>query len=68
MALATWLGVFLRVFLWSSILPKVLMVFPAHVVLAIVNVFVVITLAGGVMPLLTRVLGGWLHISANGNQ
>jgi len=38
------------------------------VVMAIVNVFVVDTLAWVVMPLLTRVFAGWLHKAANGNQ
>jgi antibiotic biosynthesis monooxygenase (ABM) superfamily enzyme len=28
----------------------------------------VVTLAWGVMPLLTRVFSGWLHRAANGNQ
>jgi antibiotic biosynthesis monooxygenase (ABM) superfamily enzyme len=61
MAIITWLGVFPSVLLWSSTLPNVLMGLPSLVVVAIVNVFVVITLAWGVMPMLTRLFAAWLH-------
>jgi antibiotic biosynthesis monooxygenase (ABM) superfamily enzyme len=61
MAVITWMGVFPSVLLLSSLLPKVLSCLPHLAVIAIVNVFVVVTLAWGVMPLLTRVFAGWLH-------
>ena len=61
MAVVTWMGVFPSVLLWSSLLPKVLSGLPSLAIVAIVNVFVVVTLAWGVMPLLTRMFAGWLH-------
>jgi hypothetical protein len=61
MAVVTWMGVFPSVLLWSALLPKVLSGLPSLAVVAIVNVFVVVTLAWGVMPLLTRIFAGWLH-------
>lgn len=61
MAIVTWLGVFPSVWLWSSTLPQVLTCLPSVIVMAIVDVFVVITLAWGLMPLLTRLFAGWLH-------
>jgi uncharacterized protein len=64
MAIVTWLGVFPSVLLWSSTLPKVLIGLPYLAVVAIVNVFVVATLAWGVMPLLTRLFAGWLRNNA----
>ena len=65
MAVVTWMGVFPTVLLWSSLLPKVLSGLPSLAVVAIVNVFVVVTLAWGVMPLLTRMFAGWLHNRAS---
>jgi antibiotic biosynthesis monooxygenase (ABM) superfamily enzyme len=61
MAIVTWIGVFPSVLLWSSLLPKVLSSLPSLAVVAIVNVFVVVTLTWGVMPLLTRIFAAWLH-------
>ena len=61
MAIVTWLGVFPSVLLWSSVLPKHLAGLPSLLIVAIVNVFVVITLAWVVMPLLTKLFRGWLH-------
>jgi antibiotic biosynthesis monooxygenase (ABM) superfamily enzyme len=61
MAVVTWMGVFPAVLLWSSLLPNLLSGLPSLAVVAIVNVFVVVTLAWGIMPLLTRILAGWLH-------
>jgi antibiotic biosynthesis monooxygenase (ABM) superfamily enzyme len=61
MAVVTWMGVFPAVLLWSSLLPKVLSGLPSLAVVAIVNVLVVVTLAWGVMPLLTRIFAGWLQ-------
>jgi antibiotic biosynthesis monooxygenase (ABM) superfamily enzyme len=61
MAVVTWMGVFPSVLLWSSLLPNALGGLPHLAVVAIVNVFVVVTLAWGVMPLLTRMFAGWLH-------
>jgi antibiotic biosynthesis monooxygenase (ABM) superfamily enzyme len=63
MAIVTWLGVFPTVLLWSSTLPQFLGRLPQLLVVAIVNVFVVVTLAWVVMPLLSRLLAGWLHAS-----
>ena len=60
MAIVTWMGVFPSVLLWSSLLPQVLSGLPSFVVVAIVNVFVVATLAWAVMPLLTKVFAEWL--------
>ena len=61
MAIVTWMGVFPSVLLWSSLLPKVLSGLPSLAIVAIVNVFVVVTLAWGVMPLLTRMFARWLQ-------
>jgi antibiotic biosynthesis monooxygenase (ABM) superfamily enzyme len=61
MAVVTWMGVFPSVLLWSSLLPKILSGLPTLAVVAIVNLFVVVTLTWGVMPLLTRIFAGWLH-------
>jgi antibiotic biosynthesis monooxygenase (ABM) superfamily enzyme len=63
MATVTWLGVFPAVLLWSSVLPKLLSGLPLLVVMAIVNAFVVATLAWVAMPLLTRVFSKWLSSS-----
>jgi antibiotic biosynthesis monooxygenase (ABM) superfamily enzyme len=60
MAIITWLGVFPSVLLWSRVLPQFLGSLPQLLVVAIVNVFVVITLAWAVMPTLTRILSPWL--------
>lgn len=65
MALVTWMGVFPSVLLWSSLLPQALSGLPQLLVVAIVNVFVVATLAWGVMPLLTRLFAGWLQGNNN---
>ena len=65
MAIVTWMGVFPSVLLWSSLLPNVLSGLPHLLVVAIVNVFVVATLAWGVMPLLTRFFAGWLQKNNN---
>ncbi|QDU75896.1 Antibiotic biosynthesis monooxygenase [Bremerella volcania] len=64
MALVTWLGVFPTVLLWSSALPPLLVVMPKLIVAAIVNIFVVVTLTWAVMPLLTKLLAGWLQASS----
>lgn len=61
MAVVTWMGVFPSVLLWSSLLPALLSGLPSLAVVAIVNVFVVVTLAWGVMPLLTDMFARWLH-------
>lgn len=61
MAIVTWLGVFPSVLLWSTLLPKFLRTLPELAVLALVNVFVVVSLAWVVMPLLTKLFAKWLH-------
>jgi antibiotic biosynthesis monooxygenase (ABM) superfamily enzyme len=61
MALVTWLGVFPAVLFWSTVLPRVLPTLPHVVVVALVTAFVVVTLAWGLMPLLTKLLAPWLH-------
>jgi len=66
MAVVTWLGVFPTAVLWSTVLPKALDGLHTLVIMAIVNIFVVVTLAWGVMPMLTRFLARWLH--ANRSQ
>ncbi len=63
MAIITWLGVFPSVLLWSSTLPQFLGGLPHVLIVAIVNVFVVVTLAWAVMPLLSKLFAGWLHSS-----
>jgi len=63
MAIVTWLGVFPSVLLWSSTLPQFLGGLPHVLIVAIVNVFVVVTLAWAVMPLLSKLFAGWLHSS-----
>lgn len=61
MAVVTWLGVFPSVALWSSVLQPVLKSWPHLLMVAVMNVCVVVTLAWGVMPLLTRWFRPWLH-------
>lgn len=61
MAIITWLAVFPSAWLWSTLLPPYLTGMHDLVVRAIVNVFVVITLAWLVMPWLTRLFIPWLH-------
>jgi antibiotic biosynthesis monooxygenase (ABM) superfamily enzyme len=63
MAIVTWLGVFPTVLLWSSALPQFLGDLPQLMIVAIVNVFVVVTLTWAVMPLLTKLFAKWLHAS-----
>lgn len=63
MALVTWLGVYPSVLLWSSTLPPLLRGLPQLLIVAIVNVFVVVTLTWAVMPLLSKFFAGWLHES-----
>lgn len=61
MAIVTWMGVFPSVLVWSWLLHQVLDGLPTFAVMAIVNVFVVVTLAWGLMPILTRLFAGWLR-------
>ncbi len=61
MAVVTWLGVFPTVWLWSWLLPGFLPGIHPIAVMAIVDVFVVITLAWFAMPLLTKMFDRWLY-------
>src|SRR4029078_7194741 len=61
MAVVTWLGVFPTVWLWSSLIPKLMGGLPSLATMAIVDVFVVITLAWIAIPMLVRVFDKWLH-------
>lgn len=61
MALVTWLGVYPASLLWSTVVPPYLTGLPELLVRAIVNVFVVITLAWFVMPRLTQIFASWLY-------
>jgi antibiotic biosynthesis monooxygenase (ABM) superfamily enzyme len=61
MAVVTWMGVFPAVLLWSSIVPGYLPALHPIVVGAIVDVFVVATLAWCFMPLLTKLFSAWLR-------
>lgn len=64
MAIVTWLGVFPAVWLWSTILPAPLSGLNDVLVGAIVDVFVVVSLAWFLMPFLTWLLSGWLKSKA----
>lgn len=64
MAFVTWLGVFPTVTFWSALLREPLSVFPSLVSGALFTGAVVITLAWGVMPVLTQWLNPWLHAKA----
>lgn len=61
MALLTWMGVFPSVVVWSAILGPMLHALPRVAITAVITGFVVLTLAWGVMPVLTKAFGGWLR-------
>jgi antibiotic biosynthesis monooxygenase (ABM) superfamily enzyme len=61
MAVVTWLGVFPTVWLWSRTIPSFLDGVHPIAVMAVVNVFVVATLAWVAMPLLTKLFAKWLR-------
>src|SRR5690606_3814272 len=61
MAVVTWLGVFPCVALWSRLLHPVLQGLPSLLITACVSAAVVVTLAWGVMPLLTKLARPWLQ-------
>lgn len=61
MAIVTWLGVYPCVVLWSTLLGPFLSPLPRVLATAVVTAAVVITLAWGVMPFLTKVLRPWLR-------
>jgi len=63
MALLTWMGVFPSVVVWSAILGPQLQAFPRVATTAVITAFVVLTLAWGVMPILTKTFAGWLRAS-----
>lgn len=61
MAIVTWLGVFPAVLVWSRLLtPRLVQLHPVAVT-AVVTIVVVVTLAWGIMPMLTKWLRPWLH-------
>ncbi len=64
MGLVTWLGVFPTALVWSKILPQIFGGLHFVFYAAILNVFVVVTLAWVVMPILTRFLATWLRSPA----
>ena len=61
MAVITWFGVFPTVWLWSATVPGLLAGWHPIVIMAIVDVFVVLTLAWLAMPLLTKLFAKWLR-------
>jgi hypothetical protein len=61
MAIVTWLGVFPMVVLWANLLRPLTHSLHPVVATAIVAGFVVVSLAWGVMPLLTRLFQTWLY-------
>jgi antibiotic biosynthesis monooxygenase (ABM) superfamily enzyme len=61
MALLTWMGVFPSVVVWSAILRPPLHALPVFATTAVITGFVVLTLAWGVMPVLTKAFAGWLR-------
>jgi len=61
MALLTWMGVFPSVVVWSAILRPPLHALPVVATTAVITGFVVLTLAWGVMPVLTRAFAPWLR-------
>lgn len=61
MAVITWLGVFPSVLFWGKVLPPALTSLPSLIVTAVTTMFVTVTLAWLVMPLLTSFFAAWLH-------
>ncbi|MBA2116235.1 antibiotic biosynthesis monooxygenase [Bremerella alba] len=61
MAIVTWLGVFPSVLFWGNVLPPALSSLHSVVATAVTTIFVTVTLAWVVMPLLTKVFAPWLH-------
>lgn len=61
MALLTWIGVNPAVYVFANGIPAVIPDMPMLANLLVVNAFVVASLAWVLMPLLTRIFGGWLH-------
>lgn len=60
MALLTWLAVFPAAYCWSQLLRPLVAPLPGMVGSAVVSIFVVVTLAWGLMPVLTRIFESWL--------
>ncbi|GAA4427477.1 antibiotic biosynthesis monooxygenase [Bremerella cremea] len=61
MAIITWLGVFPSVLFWGIVLPPVLDNLHSLFATAVATMFVTVTLAWVVMPVLTRFFAPWLH-------
>jgi len=61
MAVITWIGVNPAVYIFASAVPAVFGPLPMVAGLLLVNVFVVVSLTWGFMPLLTRIFRRWLQ-------
>jgi len=61
MAVVTWLGVFPSVLFWGNVLPPVLTSLHTLLATAVTTMFVTVTLAWLVMPILTWWFAAWLH-------
>jgi len=60
MALITWLGVNVAVYLFSQLFSALFGSLPAAATFLLVNACVVVALTWVLMPVLTRIFGGWL--------
>lgn len=63
MAIVTWMGVNLAVYVFSNAIPTVIPGMPMLLSLLLVNAFVVASLTWILMPMLTKIFDGWLRSS-----
>ncbi|MFN3148354.1 antibiotic biosynthesis monooxygenase [Bremerella sp.] len=61
MAAITWLGVYPSVLFWGKVLPPALDSLHSLLATAVTTIFVTITLAWLVMPILSKIFAAWLH-------